>query len=255
MINIDIQRGDSSTFTLTFNDAQNQPINLAQYDSIQMDLSASPVVPTQNVKLNLDNGLSVSGSVLTISLTPDQTFSLRGNKYYSDLKFIDNGEVKTMVKIEYKVVGTSTKTNSTTVTEVVVIDKWVHHIDTLLTGNSATAFSTLNSGQFVVYGLNGNLTNELAGFQYIEISSMSNNGTSYIDYFAQHAVVTGVGQSISYNGTIEFIDTNGNSLVFAVIGQYQATEDRIQFDIQYQSGNGVILPDDEVQIIFNLIAS
>lgn len=253
MINIDILRGDSKTFTLTINDNANQPVDLSQYDGIFMDLSASPVVPTQTVKLSLGSGLSIAGNVLTIQLTEEQTSILRANKYYSDLKFVGSGGITTFAKIEFSVSGTATKIPSDSISPVVIVDKWVYKIDTVMVGNSETSYNVLNSGEFVVYGLTSNLNNQVANLQYIEISSVSNNGTSYVQYFGEHAVATAIGVSTPYAGTLQIIDTVGNSLLYNVVGQYFSSEDRIQLDINYVMGNGDIAPNDEVQIIFNLV--
>lgn len=254
MININIKRGDSSTFTLTFTDSNNTPLDLSIYDAIYADLSTSPSVQTETLKLSLGNGLSVTNNVLTFSLLPTQSFMLTSKKYYSDVKVVQGGNITTLVKIEFNVESTSTLVNHNIVAPTPApIDTWVYTIDLTNTGNSATAFNTVEPGQFVVYGTTGDLTNALTGLQYIEISSVSNNGTSYVDYFAEHEVVTGIGASVIYGGTVEIIDTLGNSLLYNVVGQYQSTEDRIQLDIQYVSGDGVIVPGDDVQIIFNLI--
>jgi hypothetical protein len=111
MINIKIKRGDSVSFTLTFTDSDDLPIDLSQFQGIYADLSTSPVVPTEDIKLSLGSGLEIQGNILGIYLTPVQTFSLIHYKYYSDVKFKSGETLYTVAYIVFDVESTATITN------------------------------------------------------------------------------------------------------------------------------------------------
>lgn len=111
MINIKIKRGDSLNFTLTFTDSEGDPVDLSQFEGIYVDISTSPTVPTEDIKLELGNGLEINDNILGFNLTPVQTFSLVFFTYYTDIKFKLGNTLNTVVKIKFDVEQTSTITN------------------------------------------------------------------------------------------------------------------------------------------------
>ncbi|MCH7396574.1 hypothetical protein MM236_01180 [Belliella sp. DSM 107340] len=112
MININIKRGDSISFTLTFVDVNEDIINLNNYDNIYADISSSPTHPTQTIKLTLGNRLEINNdNILVIKLTSKDTFKLDKNRYYSDVKVKKNDDEFTIASITYNVNSTSTNLN------------------------------------------------------------------------------------------------------------------------------------------------
>lgn len=109
MVQINIKKGNDKSFQLTFTDSLSQPIDLSNYNNIYLDISASPIVPTENIKLSLGNGITVNNNILTVEINNIQTQNLFQQNYYGDLK-VKNGElISTLVKFIFNVELTSTK--------------------------------------------------------------------------------------------------------------------------------------------------
>jgi hypothetical protein len=109
MVNIAINQGEDKQFSLTFTDNDSNPIDLSIYTKVLLSISASPDLDTENIKLDLDNGISVNDNIISFSIDSDSTFNLYQKDYWGDLMVFDGDTFKKLISFKFTVDLSSNK--------------------------------------------------------------------------------------------------------------------------------------------------
>lgn len=109
-LNFSLIRGDSKEITLTFNDGDDNPIDLSGY-AIKMEIRMgghySPPVSTKQP----GQGMVVSGNALTIQFTPtDAVYKSSQSTWGYDIAFTSNDVTQHWIKGQITIIKSETET-------------------------------------------------------------------------------------------------------------------------------------------------
>ncbi len=112
MIQIELTKGIDNEFTLTFTNEDESPIDLTEFDDIFLDISASPIVTTERLKLSIDNGISIfNENILAVNILKAQTKDLIQKKYYGDVIYLNDNIYSKLTQLEFNITFSSTNIN------------------------------------------------------------------------------------------------------------------------------------------------
>ncbi|NHE57950.1 hypothetical protein [Cyclobacterium plantarum] len=111
-LQLNITRGDSKSFQLNFFDENENPLDIQNnYDGVYLDISSNPTRQTEEIKLDLQNGISfgLSSNQVVFTISYLQTQLLYLPKYYGDVKLKNGSVVKTYFRIIFSNLQSTTK--------------------------------------------------------------------------------------------------------------------------------------------------